>query len=189
MSREITITLTGPRAEGKSILANAIAGLLTAHGSTVISPRKTGFPNLSPVDLSDFPEPFTVTINEIATDGPMQLPDAREAREIAVGISAPDLLALATKKILTASGTGQHRAYIKSAEVRGIRNWSGAQDLSVIGMTAGALRQAGYAVKKTEIDSDAALLIEWKDDLPKVDTTEADKLSAALARVRRAPRA
>uniref|UniRef100_A0AB74UGJ9 Uncharacterized protein n=1 Tax=Caulobacter phage BL57 TaxID=3348355 RepID=A0AB74UGJ9_9VIRU len=171
--RQITLTLDGPVAVGKSRLLRSISyalnkvypGAFTFIGDVV---------DCDPLGVNTV-EPVTITVVETTagrhhTDRPVvqvtTLPTAEEARALAAGTTHEELLALITKKITEAAKRGWTRTEVEEGSgVRGVSDWNGSDDATVIGKTAAALRKAGYVVRKTvtgQRHDVNALSIEWK---------------------------
>jgi energy-coupling factor transporter ATP-binding protein EcfA2 len=160
--RNVTLTLDGPMAVGKSRLLQTISYALEKT-----YPGKFTFVG-EVVDIQPFAvntvEPMTITVVEM-TDGraynkaaPL-LMSAEQAREITAGISTEELLMEISKAVGAAARQGLSRALVSKEIVRGVRDWNGDGDDTVIGRAAKRARAAGYTVKK---GMDADLVIEWK---------------------------
>ncbi|AXQ68259.1 hypothetical protein HOT99_gp055 [Caulobacter phage CcrBL10] len=92
------------------------------------------------------------------TDQPAIL-SAEQARELTAGISTDRLIEAIKNAVITAATAGMSRAVIGKDIVRGVPDWNGDADDTVIGRAAKQVRAAGYTVKK---GMDGDLVIEWK---------------------------
>ncbi|AFU87576.1 hypothetical protein CcrKarma_gp059 [Caulobacter virus Karma] len=160
--RNVTLTLDGPIAVGKSRLLRTIAFALEKT-----YPGKFAFTgdvvDCAPLAVNTI-EPMTITVVE-KTDGraypatQAALLSAETARVLTAGLTSDELVAEISKAVGAAARAGLSRAVIGKDIVRGVSDWNGDANDTVIGRAAKQARAAGYAVKK---GMDGDLVIEWK---------------------------